>query len=220
MFLDAGTPIEFSVAWDENDVQGDVMILSPLGSPAWGCTLAVQPGATTSCIVTTTLPPGTYLWQVRYVHKTCISDYCFELNGTGTSVFGIKPLAPLSPVPVVLPRPAQPPVLPLPPIAEPVFPVDVPPQIVRRESASRLVSRNRFTGERSIKNKRFTRLVYQTMNSMTGKPRLLAIACWTDNDFEAVRGEGHNGNGSLPFGRPDSRDGYTCLALPARPSRS
>ena len=52
-------------------------------------------------------------------------------------------------------------------------------------SAPTLPTRNRYTGDRSIKHQRLTDVVYETMKEL-GVPRTLAIGCWTEPDFDAV----------------------------------
>jgi hypothetical protein len=52
-------------------------------------------------------------------------------------------------------------------------------------SAPTLPTRNRYTGQRSIKHARLTDVIYDTMKAL-GLPRVLAIGCWTEPDFAAV----------------------------------
>lgn len=55
-----------------------------------------------------------------------------------------------------------------------------------KESAARLPSRTRYDGTRSIKNTTLGRAIYRTMKETVSRPRLLAIACWTSDDFASV----------------------------------
>jgi hypothetical protein len=61
-------------------------------------------------------------------------------------------------------------------------------------AAPTLPSRTRFTGERSIKNTRLTQLVYKTLKAVARTPRLLAVACWTNDDFDVISGGSVNGD--------------------------
>ena len=63
------------------------------------------------------------------------------------------------------------------------------------ESAPRLASHVRYTGK-SIKHVRLTETVYATMKSL-GIPRLLAIACWSKQDWPSVL-ESAGGGGNEP----------------------
>jgi hypothetical protein len=65
--------------------------------------------------------------------------------------------------------------------------------------ASILPSETAFEGTRSIKHVRLTELVYRTMKEL-GRPRLLAVACWSPTDWAALaraEGEQPSTNGSL-----------------------
>jgi hypothetical protein len=52
--------------------------------------------------------------------------------------------------------------------------------------APTLPSRPRFDGARSVKHTRLTQALYKTFRLLKVRPRLLAVACWTKGDFEAV----------------------------------
>ncbi len=54
-------------------------------------------------------------------------------------------------------------------------------------AAPLLPSAERFDGERSVKHRALTRVVYATMRKVVQRPRMLAVACWTASDYRSVR---------------------------------
>jgi hypothetical protein len=171
-----GAPITFTVAWGANDLRGSIVIQPRTGGLLGGCVIAVQPGTTTSCVLASGLPAGSYLWWIDYVEKNCINEYCFELARRSTGVFRVW--APSLPPPP--PSPLHPP--PTPQIPLPL------PRGRSIDAASNLPSSDRFDGSRSVKHTQLSQLVYKTMKLVTRTPRLLAIACWTEDDFASVLG--------------------------------
>jgi len=89
-------------------------------------------------------------------------------------------------------------------LADPSAPTRPAPSTMTLASAARLPSRARFTGGRSIKDTRLTRIVAQTMRAKDYRPRTLAVACWTSRDFDAVLASA---------GRPSSTRRTTTLGF-------
>jgi hypothetical protein len=67
-------------------------------------------------------------------------------------------------------------------------------------SAATLPSLQRYTGARSIKHVRLSRVLYRTLK-LVGVPRLLAVACWTPADFDGVAK-----SASVSTSRPDDSE--------------
>ena len=99
------------------------------------------------------------------------------------AVLGRHDLAPLQEPPPHLP-PQQPP-----PEAQADPEVAGAPRTSTKtfRSAAVLPSKDSFSGRASTKNTRLTRIVYGTMRRFV-RPRVLAVACWTEADYEAVAG--------------------------------
>jgi hypothetical protein len=56
-------------------------------------------------------------------------------------------------------------------------------------TAARIPTANHFDGFRSIKHAPLTNALYATMKEETGKPQLLAVACWSPTDWPSVSGD-------------------------------
>ena len=54
-------------------------------------------------------------------------------------------------------------------------------------SAPLLPSADRFDGDRSVKHRPLTQIVYKTMKTVAPQPRMLAVACWARDDYRSVR---------------------------------
>ncbi len=143
----------------------------------------VEPGKQLCSLGTVLMKPGrTYYWWLDYrrledgattSQKTVSGPFAFRLEQA--------PATPPATVPATSPAttPATP--------AAPARPTKPTARTSTKtwQSAATLPTRNRYTGERSIKHQRLTDVVYETMKEL-GVPRTLAIGCWTDEDFDAV----------------------------------
>ena len=174
--------IDLLVYLDERDSEPFVWVsdspaVGPFGMPA-GSTVAacnatsLQPwperGKYVCAASTAGMRPGrTYYWWL---------DYRRHEDGSATSQQAISGPFPFSLVEAI------PPVTP--PEAEPNTPV-ARASTKTWQSAATLPTRDRYTGDVSIKHARLTDVVYETMKAF-GRPRVLAIGCWTEPDFEAV----------------------------------
>ena len=204
--------LEFLVYLDGRDSEPFVWVAdspainssgTPAGSVVASCYGAafrpwVEPGKHACSVSTVLMRPGrTYYWWLDYrrledgsatSQKTISGPFAFRLEQ-----------APATP-------PATTPPATTPPATRPATPPAAAPQPTTREStktwhsAPTLPTRNRYTGERSIKHQRLTDVVYETMKEL-GLPRTLAIGCWTEPDFDAVARSAdfvvHQGNTSV-----------------------
>ena len=142
----------------------------------------VEAGKQVCSLSTVPMKPGrTYYWWLDYrrledgaatAQKTISGPFAFTLVQAPAT-------PPASPATPPATRPATPPATP--PATKPTARVSTKTW----QSAATLPTRNRYTGERSIKHQRLTDVIYETMKAM-GAPRTLAIGCWTEPDFDAV----------------------------------
>jgi hypothetical protein len=188
----AGEVPAFAVDWEPGAMYygGSFVVMNEYGVEVGGCSVLAQPGTTTECRMASVLPPGTYSWTFVYSFPFCVDD---PASGRicaprpASSSYGPHLLT------VDFPLAWSPPVLAVGTVAG-----DQSPRSIA--AAPTLPARARFTGVRSIKNTRLTQLVYKTLKGVVGKPRLLAVGCWTTNDFEAVSGGSvAGGNVTLAF---------------------
>jgi hypothetical protein len=184
--------IDFLVHLDERDTDpfiwvSDSPLIGPAGMPA-GSTVGscnsfsfrpwVEPGKQVCSQSTILLKPGTtYYWWLDYrrleegsttPQKTISGPFAFTLVQ-----------APASPTPAA-PTPAA-----TPPAKKPASTPTARVSTKTYESAATLPTANRYTGARSIKHQRLTDVIYETMKALR-LPRVLAIGCWSDFDFDAV----------------------------------
>jgi len=173
----------FTVVWEPGGSYqlGYFSILNQYGVSVGGCSALpwVLPpgGATTQCSLASVLPPGVYTWTFLYAFPFCVDDPV-----SGRICTSVPFRAALGPYLLTVDSPPPPP---------PPPPAPKPKTIA---AAPNLPSSARFTGERSIKDTRLMELVYATFKNVVRKPGVLAVACWTDDDFEAVSGGSVNGD--------------------------
>ena len=180
--------IDFLVYLDERDSDAfvwvsDSPVIGPYGTPA-GSTVGscnslgirpwVEQGEHACSQNTSLLKPGkTYYWWLDYRR--------FEEGSTTPQKAISGPFAfAIAAVPAS-PTPAAPTPVATPPASAPTTRVSTKTY----ESAATLPTAKRYTGDRSIKHQWLTDVIYETMKALR-LPRVLAIGCWSEFDFEAV----------------------------------
>ena len=150
----------------------------------------------------TFVPGRTYYWLFTYWKSDDCVTYSFGTYCTprkhvsGPFPFTVEPA----------PAPPAPPPAPLPPL--PPLPPEPPVRLSTRtaESAATLRTAARWDGFPSVKHARLTAAAYAVMKQL-GRPRLLAVACWSEEDWLSVlEAEGdeptHGGNTLRGFWKP------------------
>jgi hypothetical protein len=121
-------------------------------------------------------PGRTYYWVFTYWKRDDCVTYSF-----GTYCYLQKHVSGPFPFTVAAPPPA--PVAPVLPPADPYEPVGISTKTA--SSAASLRSSGTWDGLASIKHTALTRVAYAVMKAL-GRPRTLAVACWTDDDWLSV----------------------------------
>ena len=136
-------------------------------------------------LTTILLKPGvTYYWWMKF-RRHDDASYLGSFNVSGPFQFTLAAAAPQAP-------PASDPTTDVPDDTE------AAPSYATKEDASLLPSSLRWDGSQSIKDTKITQVVYKTMKLLTKRPRTLAFACWTDDDFDSVVADG-----SIPDDEPN-----------------
>jgi hypothetical protein len=144
------------------------------------------------CSLSTVLmkPDRTYYWWLDYrrledgstsPQKTISGPFAFSLVQAPAT----PPATPPAVTPPATPPTTKPPATKPPATKPPQARPTVPESTKTWESAATLPTRNRFSGERSIKHQRLTDVIHETMKALD-LHRVLAIGCWTEADFESV----------------------------------
>ena len=198
-YITAPERIDFLVYLDERDSDPFVWVsdspqINALGSPAGSAVAScnatsfrpwAERGKHVCSLSTVLMKPGrTYYWWLDY-RRLEEDSPAPQKRISGPFAFTLEQAPATPPATAPSTTPATPPATrPTPPAARPTKPTTRVSTKTWR-SAATLPTRNRYTGERSIKHQKLTDVIYDTMKAL-GAPRVLAIGCWTEPDFEAV----------------------------------
>ncbi len=190
--------LDFLVSLDSRDSEPFVWVSdspainssgTPVGAVVASCNGSAfrpwaEPGKHVCSPSTVLMKPGrTYYWWLDYrrreegatsSQKTISGPFAFRLEQAPATQPATPPASPATPPATPRATPATRPTKPTARASTKTW-----------QSAPTLPTRNRYTGERSIKHQRLTDVVYKTMKEVA-VPRTLAIGCWTEPDFDAV----------------------------------
>lgn len=179
--------IDFLVYLDERDSEPSVWVSDspaigasgPAGAAVASCDAAsfrpwVEGGKQVCSASTILMKPGrTYYWWLDYRRLEAGSTVP-QRTISGPFAFTLVEASATPPATPPATRPVTRPAVPAPGVSTKTW-----------RSAATLPTRNRYTGRVSIKHQRLTRIVYETTKAL-GLPKVLAIGCWTEPDYEAV----------------------------------
>lgn len=179
--------LEFIVYLDGQDSSPYVWVspsqgMSSYGTPTGGTVGACSPSGFRSwieqnkyvCSISTILmAPGTYYWWLDFQRRESSTDLFPQQRVSGPFAFTLAQAPPpAAPAPVAQPGSEEP-------------EVEQTVSTATAGSASTLRSSDVFDGVTSVKHTRLTQVVYRTMKVWT-RPKLLAIACWAEDDWQSV----------------------------------
>ena len=188
--------IDFLVYLDARDSEpviwvSDSPIINSFGAPAGSVVASCngtsfrpwsEPDKHVCSLSTVLMKPGrTYYWWLDYRR---LEDGAVAPQKTISGPFAFS-LVQAPATPPTAPPTTKPPVT-KPPATKPSAARPTAPESTKTwASAATLPTRNRFTGERSIKHQRLTDVIHETMKALD-LHKVLAIGCWTEPDFESV----------------------------------